>query len=272
MKDYELKNQERTFWEAASCGEKLYLEASTKEGYLKHLQKRYELEPEMLNFAQFEKHKGNKVLEIGLGLGADHQKLAEAGALLFGMDLTNRSVGHTRRRFELLGLTPRLMVADAENPPFSDNTFDLVYSWGVLMCTPDTPKAIKEVYRILKPGGVAKVMLYHRYSMVGYMLWFRYAFLRGRPFTPLLDIYMKYLESPGTKAYSVKQARELFKDYEIRLINTFLMHGDLLNSEAGQRHEGLFLTVARRIWPRRLIRALFPKCGLFMTIEAYKAS
>jgi ubiquinone/menaquinone biosynthesis C-methylase UbiE len=269
-KKYELKKQERDFWEDASCGERLYLEAPSKEGYIKHSRKRYELEPEILTFAQFDKHKGNKVLEIGLGLGADHQMWAEAGTLLFGVDLTNRAVEHTRRRFELLGLKPRLQVADAENLPFPDNTFDLVYSWGVLMCTPDTPKAIREVYRILKPGGVTKIMIYHKYSMVGYMLWLRYALFSGRPLTPLLDIYMQYLESPGTKAYSVKEARGLFKDYEIKSIRTFLTHGDLLTSQAGQRHRGIMLTVARLIWPRNLIRFLFPRSGLFMTIEAYK--
>lgn len=268
--EYELKKQEKEFWEDASCGERLYLDTPSKEGYLKHLQKRYELEPEILTFAQFEKHMGHNVLEIGLGLGADHQKWAEAGAFLFGADITRRAVEHTKRRFDLLGLTARLQVADAENLPLQDNTFDLVYSWGVLMCTPDTPKAIREVYRVLKPGGTAKIMIYHKYSMVGYMLWLRYALLGGKPFTPLLDIYMKYLESPGTKAYSVEEARKLFMDYEIESINTFLTHGDLLTSGAGQRHQGFLLTLARLIWPQQLIRGLFPRHGLFMTIEARK--
>jgi ubiquinone/menaquinone biosynthesis C-methylase UbiE len=269
-KEYELKKQEKEFWEEASCGERLYLDEPSSEGYLKHLQKRYELEPEILTFAQFEKHKGHKVLEIGLGLGADHQKWAEAGAFLFGADLTQRAVEHTKRRFDLLGLTTRLQVADAENLPFQDNIFDLVYSWGVLMCTPDTQKAIKEVYRILKPGGTAKIMIYHKYSMVGYMLWLRYALLRGRPLTPLLDIYMRNLESPGTKAYSVEEARKLFLDFEIESINTFLTHGDLLTSGAGQRHQGFLLTLARWVWPRWLIRFFLPRYGLFMTIKAQK--
>jgi ubiquinone/menaquinone biosynthesis C-methylase UbiE len=268
--EYELKNQEKDFWEDASCGERLYLEAPDKEGYLRHLRKRYELEPEILTFAQFEKHMGHKVLEIGLGLGADHQKWAEAGAFLFGVDLTSRAVEHTRRRFSLLSLTTRLQVADAENLPFQNNTFDLVYSWGVLMCTPDTPKAIGEIYRVLKPGGIAKIMIYHKYSMVGYMLWLRYALLHGRPLTPLLDIYMKHLESPGTKAYSVEEARQLFVSYEIESIDTFLTHGDLLTSGAGQRHQGFLLALARRVWPRWLIQRFFPRCGLFMVINAKK--
>ena len=266
----DLKQQEKNFWEEASCGERLYLDSLTKEGYLRQGERRYELEPEILSFAEFDKHKGQKVLEIGLGLGADHQKWAEAGTVLYGVDLTKRAVEHTGRRFELTGLKSNLLVGDAESLPFPDNFFDVVYSWGVLMSTPDTPRAIREVHRVLKPGGVSKIMLYHKYSMVGYMLWLRYALLRGRPFTSLLNIYMNYLESPGTKAYSLKEAYILFKDFEVEHIDTFLTHGDLLTSPAGQRHRGKLLSFVRLVWPRRLIRYFFSKQGLFMTIKAKK--
>lgn len=266
----DLKQQEKKFWEEASCGEKLYLNSSTKEGYLQQALKRYQLEPEIVSFAEFNKYKGQRVLEVGLGLGADHQKWVEAGAILSGVDLSIRSIEHTRRRFELFGLNSDLRNADAENLPFIDNYFDVVYSWGVLMHTPDTSKAIREVYRVLKPGGIAKIMIYHKYSIVGYMLWIRYALLCGRPFRPLSDIYMNYLESPGTKAYSVREARQLFKDFEIEKIDTFLTHADLLISQAGQRHNGCLLSFARLIWPRKLIRLMFPRQGLFMTIKAQK--
>jgi SAM-dependent methyltransferase len=270
MRDFtsNYKQDEKAFWEAASCGEDLYLSSLTKEGYLRQSEKRYELEPEILSFAQFEKHRGQRVLEVGLGLGADHQKWAEAGAVLYGVDLTQRAVEHTRRRFELMGLQSEIQVGDAENLPFEDGFFDVVYSWGVLMCTPDTSKAIQEARRVLKPSGVAKIMLYHKYSMVGYMLWLRYALLRGRPFTSLLKIYMNYLESPGTKAYSVSEARALFTGYKVKVIETFLTHGDLLTSEAGQRHRGILLNIARKTWPRSLIKLLLPRAGLFMTILA----
>jgi len=268
--NHEIKDLEREFWEAASCGEKLYLKSETVDGYLEQSRRRYELEPEIIDFASFDKHQGQRVLEIGLGLGADHQKWAEAGTDLFGVDLTNRSVAHVKRRLELLGLHSSLQVGDAEKLPFPDNYFDVVYSWGVLMCTPDTPKAIREVYRVLKCGGTAKIMLYHKYSLVGFMLWVRYALLRGRPFTPLIDIYINNLESYGTKAYSVEEARELFKDFIIDELNTFLTHGDLLSSPAGQRHRGPLLSVARILWPRWFFKKILPRYGLFMTILAQK--
>jgi SAM-dependent methyltransferase len=272
MRDFssDYKQDEKAFWEAASCGEDLYLSSRTKEGYLSQSARRYELEPEIPGFAEFDKHKGQRVLEIGVGLGADHQRWAEGGAELYGVDLTQRAVEHTKRRFELMGLKSAIQVGDAEQLPFEDGFFDVVYSWGVLMSTPDTARAIREVRRVLKPGGTAKIMLYHKYSFVGYMLWLRYALLRGRPFTSLLDTYMNYLESPGTKAYSVPEARSLFPGYDIQEIKTFLTHGDLLTSDAGQRHRGPLLNIARAIWPRPLIRLLFPRMGLFMTIRATK--
>lgn len=149
----------------------------------------------------------------------------------------------------MLGLDSDLQVADAENLPFADSSFDLVYSWGVLHHTPDTERAITEVLRILKPGGMAKIMVYHKYSFVGLMLWIRYALLGFRPMTPLSYIYSQYLESPGTKAYTVTEARYLFRQFREVEISTVLTHGDLLTSSAGQRHEGPLLSVARLICP-----------------------
>lgn len=93
------------------------------------------------------------MLEIGVGLGADHQRFAEAGADLYGIDLTERAVEHTRRRLALFELESRLAIGDAEDLAFPDEAFDQVYSWGVLHHSPDTPKAIDEVWRVLKPGG-----------------------------------------------------------------------------------------------------------------------
>jgi ubiquinone/menaquinone biosynthesis C-methylase UbiE len=258
------------FWEEASCGEKLYLQGYTREDYQKHSQRRYELEPDILRFGEFARFRGKKTLEIGVGLGSDHQQLAEAGAILTGIDLTPRAVGHTQRRFELFGLKSELQVGDAENLPFPDASFDAVYSWGVLHHSPDTQKAIQEVHRVLKPGGFAKIMIYHKYSMVGYMLWIRYALLRLKPFTGLDEIYSRHLESSGTKAYSRKQARELFSGFRIVSLETPLTHADLLTSDVGQRHRGAALNLAKALWPRPIIRSLLPQHGLGLMVEAVK--
>jgi SAM-dependent methyltransferase len=237
------------FWNASSCGETLYLKGSEGTAYTTQASKRYELEPYIERFADFAAARGHEVLEIGVGLGADHQRFAEAGALLTGVDLTERAVAHTSQRLAAFGLRSHLHTADAEDLPFAEASFDVVYSWGVLHHSPNTPKAIDEVWRVLRPGGSARIMVYHTYSMVGYMLWIRYALLAGRPSRSLAEIYAQHLESPGTKAYTVDEARRLFARFSKVTIETVLTHGDLLMSEAGQRHRGPLLTIAKALWP-----------------------
>ena len=145
------KEAVRAFWEEAACGERLYLDGAALEAYA--AQARYELEPYILDFADFERWRGKRVLEIGVGLGADHERFTRAGAELWGIDLTKRGVALTQARFEQLGLSSRLQVADAENLPFEDAFFDLVYSWGVIHHSPNTAQADREILRVLKPGG-----------------------------------------------------------------------------------------------------------------------
>lgn len=260
----------KDFWEEASCGEDLYLTTATRDGYARQASERYHLEPFIEPFADFSAYRGKKVLEIGVGLGADHQRFAEGGAILTGIDLTERAVEHARRRFEAFGLHSDLQVGNAEQMPFSDDTFDLVYSWGVLHHSADTPRAVREVLRVLKPGAEAKVMIYHKHSLVGYMLWARYALVAGRPLTSLDQIYAEHLESPGTKAYTREGARALFAGFEAIEVETHLTHGDLLSSGAGQRHRGPLLTAARALWPRKLLRRVLPGHGLFLTVRARK--
>lgn len=259
------------FWNDASCGEGLYLKGeSLKDRFNEQLKQRYALEPEILEFTRFGQYAGKKVLEIGVGLGADHQMWAEQRCDLYGIDLTERAINWTQKRFEVFGLTSDLRVGDAENLPFSDKEFDVVYSWGVLLYCPDMYRAISEVHRVLKPGGEAIIMLYHKWSFVGYMLWLRYALLRLRPWLSLKFIYSEYLESKGTQAFTICEVRDFFQEFETVVIDINLTHGDLLTSQAGQRHEGVVLRAARMILPRFIIRRFFINHGLFMKIRAVK--
>ena len=136
--------------------------------------------------------------------------------------------------------------------------------------SPNTEYAAAEIMRVLKPGGEFKVMIYNKYSIVGYMLWIRYALLSFKPFVSLDDIYANYLESPGTKAYTPSEVINLFPDAERLNISIVLTHGDLLASSAGQRHQGMLLSIARVLWPRKLIRRFFPEHGLFMLVMGSK--
>jgi ubiquinone/menaquinone biosynthesis C-methylase UbiE len=120
--------------------------------------------PRLESAAGIEKTKGKRVLEIGCGCGSEAERFARAGAHYTAVDLTNAAVSITQRRFQLAGLEGRFTQGDAENLPFADGSFDLVYSHGVLHHTPDTARTIREVHRVLAPGGRAVIMLYYRNS------------------------------------------------------------------------------------------------------------
>lgn len=254
------------FWDAAACGESMYLRG---DDYAAQTRTRYELEPFIVPFADFAGCRGRAVLEIGVGLGADHQRFAESGAALTGLDITERAIAHTRRRFELAGLRSDLRVGDAEQLPFADESFDVVYSWGVLHHTPDTGKAIDEVRRVLRPGGEARVMLYNKRSIIGAMLWVRYSLLR-LCWRSLDEVYAEHLESPGTKAFTPGEVRAMFSGFSDVRVRVVLTHGDLLTSNVGQRHRGPLLTIAKRLWPRWFMRLALRRFGFFLLIVARK--
>jgi hypothetical protein len=110
-------------------------------------------------------------------------------------------------------------------------------------------------------------MIYHRRSLVGAMLWARYALAVGKPWTNLDALYARFLESPGTKAYSRSEALALCAPFSEVELKVQLGPGDLLEGVAGQRHQGRLLAIAKRVWPRRLIRRV-PGLGLFLLIRA----
>jgi len=265
------KRQVYEFWNSASCGEALFLHGTDADAYAAQRRERYRLEPFIPAFANFRHWRGARVLEIGVGLGADHECFAAAKAELYGIDLTERAIEHTRARLAHAGLRSTLSVGDAEALPFPEGHFDLVYSWGVLHHSPNPERALDEVWRVLRPGGTAKLMLYHSPSVVGFMLWARYGLLCGKPWRPLGAIYAEHLESPGTRAFSVEQARVLCSKFESAIITPVLTHADLLSSDVGQRHRGPLLSVARRIWPRRVIRRWLSEHGAFLLITATKS-
>jgi len=247
------KEDMRLFWEKMSCGE-IYAEGNSLAAQLEsQARQRYELEPYLRGFARFEDARGLDVLEVGVGMGADHCEFARCSPRsLAGVDLTERAVEFTRERLRLYGFTSDLRQADAEKLPFKDQSFDLVYSWGVLHHSPDTQKAVDEVWRVLRPGGCARIMIYHKWSIVGLLLWARYGLAKGRPFISLREIYAQHLESPGTKAYTVREAGQMFRRFTGVGIRTQLGFGDLLEGQVGQRHRGFALSLAKRLWPRSL--------------------
>jgi len=129
---------------------------------------------------------GKRVLEVGCGTGGHSALFARHGARVTAVDLTPSRVEATAAKFALLGTDAdgcRALQADAEALPFADAAFDIVYSNGVLHHTNDTGKALDEVYRVLKPGGRAVIMLYCKSSWHYWInMWLCVGVLQGRAF------------------------------------------------------------------------------------------
>ena len=109
---------------------------------------------------------GKPVLEVGCGMGGMAMQWARAGARLSAVDLNPVAVAQTRRRFELFGLTAQIQEMDARHLEFPDDTFDYVYSWGVLHHSPHLKQSLDDIYRVLKPGQKTGIMLYNRHSLL----------------------------------------------------------------------------------------------------------
>lgn len=149
---------------------------NTKEYFEDIALNRYNIHYRYLpDVAEFSQWQGKNVLEIGCGIGTDGLQFAKNGAVYTGVDLTERAIGTAKIQFNKFNVSGTFMQANAEKLPFKDNTFDLVYSFGVLHHTPHPQKAFNEVYRVLKPGGKAIIMLYAR----GWKHWFVRCFWYG---------------------------------------------------------------------------------------------
>jgi ubiquinone/menaquinone biosynthesis C-methylase UbiE len=216
------KSDVRDYWQLRPCGTTLSAAPRGSQSFFSEVErKRYKAEPFIAEFADFSAWRGTKVLEVGTGIGSDFMRFVRAGADATGVDLTPAAITLLRERLGLENLQARTIVADAERLPLPDQSFDLVYSWGVLHHTPDTRGAIREIHRVLRPAGEARVMLYSRRSWVSLGLWLRYALLHGQPWRSFEDVLSKHLESPGTKAFTAAELRELFSDFNEVRTSTF---------------------------------------------------
>lgn len=176
---------------------------------------RYGLYPHIPEVADFDRFKGRDVLEVGVGQGTDHYMFARAGARLTGIDLTQKHCDITSLFLQTFGFTPRIVRADARSLPFADESFDHVYSCGVLLLIKDIKVAINEIYRVLRPGGSATIMLYNRASIhywIKTRLYYGWALKEDRVLgrETVTDWYTDGIGYPKTYHYSRRDLAKLF--------------------------------------------------------------
>lgn len=189
---------------------------------------------------------GKSVLEIGSGVGLDSYTMAKHGLDVTAIDLTQIAARTASERFARNAVAGRFAVADAGHLPFANNRFDYVYSFGVLHHAADTALTIREAYRVLKPGGEARIMLYHRRSLNE----FAHRLVRV-PFEE------KNALCPVVRRYTIAEVRELFCDFALVQVH--------LDHLFGEGYGPLY-----RLTPRWLYSLLSRRLGWHIMISATK--
>jgi len=251
-----LNTQVRAFWEQGPCGtdERITggLDKLSHAWFEQVESNRYAKEPFIHSVAQFTRHRGKKILEIGVGAGTDHLQWARAGCECYGVDLTDAAIQTTQARLAHYGFSSTLQRVDAETLPFETDSFDLVWSWGVIHHAEHPDRILAEIHRILKPGGEFRGMFYKRRSLSVFAEWVKHALMAGRPWRSFADVLWHHFESVGTKAYTEAELQSLFAAFSEVEIEIHMTPYDLQH------------------WPK-WIRPWFPRhWGMFAAIRAKK--
>jgi len=251
-----LNEQVRAFWEAHPCGTAAPIVGDTparsREWFDRIEEHRYSVEPFIHAVAQFTRSHGRKLLEVGVGAGTDHLQWARAGAQCYGVDLTDAAIEITRAHLAAYGFQSQLQRVDAETLPFADGEFDVVYSWGVIHHSEHPERIIGEIHRVLRAGGTFIGMMYGRHSVAAMKRWIQRGLLAGKPWLTLRNVLWHDLESPGTKAYTVRELHALFATFSSFTATPILTNWD------------------KQWWPRWFAELLPERWGWFITLRGVK--
>ncbi len=211
--------QVKKYWDSRPCNIRHSPKPLGTREYFDEVEKRkYFVEPHIPVFAEFEKWRGKKVLEIGCGIGTDSINFASAGAKLSAVELSQKSLEICRQRFGVYGLRANFYLGDAEklNTFVPVEKYDLIYSFGVIHHTPHPEKVIEEIKKYCGPETEVRLMLYSKWSWK--ILWIILRYGNGM-FWKAEELVPKYSEaqigSPVTYVYSFGDIRKLLTGFKI---------------------------------------------------------
>lgn len=210
----------RDFWNRRPCNIRHSPKAIGSKEYFDEVEARkYFVEPHIPKFAEFERWKGKRVLEIGCGLGTDTMNFARAGADVTAVDLSEKSIEIARQRAAVYGLSNiRFCHGNAEEltsfvPP---GGYDLIYSFGVIHHTPHPERVIEQLRLCSKPGTKLKIMVYHRNSWKALQILLREGHGAFWKFSELVERYSEaQTGSPVTFAYTPSTVQKLISGFKI---------------------------------------------------------
>ena len=213
----------RQYWNQRPCNLRhSTAQVGTRKYFDEVEARKYFVEPHIPEFAQFERWRGRRVLEIGCGIGTDSINFARHGAEVTVIDVSSESLALCRRRFEEFGLTARFYQGSAEQ--LGDivpvETYDLVYSFGVIHHTPHPERVIEQIKRYMGSQSELRLMLYSKWCWKTMWIVARYG--KGR-FWKAAQLVAEHSEAqtgcPVTYTYSSGDLRNgLLKDFAVRSI------------------------------------------------------
>jgi len=160
----------------------------------------------LLRLIDFDGYTGRPVLEVGCGAGVDLARFAKGGARVTGVDLAPSAIELARANFEQQGLAGDFRVANGEQLPFQDDSFDLVFAHGVVQYTANPESLVRECRRVLKPGGEAIFQVYNRISWLNAL-------------SKLMKVGLEHEDAPVLLKFSLGEFRRLLSGFEqVRIV------------------------------------------------------
>ncbi len=200
------------------------------------------------------------VLEIGVGSGSHAGMLARHARSFTGIDISDYAVDSVRGRFRWFGLEGTVERMDAEQMTFEDESFDYVWSWGVIHHSASTARVLKEIQRVLRPEGRATMMVYHRglwnyYIQMGLL----FGLLRGELLhSTLHQIVQRHTDGAIARYFSITEWRRLASPlFEVERIRVMGQKTDVIPLPSGKAKQWL-----KRRMPDRLTSTLTNRCRM----------
>ena len=197
----------RTYWDQHIHDLEITRHPVGSRGFFDDLdQYHFEKLHHLLRLVDFDGYRGRMVLEVGCGAAVDLARFAKGGAVTTGVDLAPSAIALARQNFEQQGLQGTFEVADGEQLPFADNTFDCVYAHGVVQYTAHPQRLVDECRRVLKPGGQAIFQVYNRVSWLNAL-------------SKLMKVGLEHDDAPVLLKFSIPEFKALLRDFrDLRLV------------------------------------------------------
>lgn len=209
----------KNYWNTRPCN----INHSKKEiGSLEYFNevdyKRYFVEPHILKFADFDNQNNKKILELGCGIGTDSIRFVKAGALLTTIDLSEKSVELTKKRFKQYNLTASIHCGNIENlssfiPP---EPYDLIYSFGVIHHTENPSKVLEEIKKYCNKDTKIKIMVYNKYSWKAFTFFITNGYRFKFNYEKTIQYFAEaQLNCPRAVVYSKSSLKKLLENFNI---------------------------------------------------------